>query len=322
LVTAKPLVSFILLAYKQEMYIREAVQSAFAQTYEPLEIILSDDCSSDSTYMIIQEEVNAYQGPHSIILNRNESNLGVTGNLNRALELTRGQFIVASAGDDISMPDRSTELVARLQDKNDSVDMVCSYIEEIDKVGKPSGVIKRDVYILPNMRRPVQQWTCVATGACIGYNRKLYDKYGPLDTRIIAEDQVLSFRAWVGSGIALVEKPLLKYRVHDQSISINHGNIKKEQNAGLRQSKRYSIAGDKVARVEDWLHAWRLSNTSSDKRIEKELKQWIRLLEIEWRAYNSTRLWALKVALQSLAYGKGSLRTMVRLILRNVLRWH
>jgi cellulose synthase/poly-beta-1,6-N-acetylglucosamine synthase-like glycosyltransferase len=41
----KPLVSFVLLSYNQEDFIIESVRSALSQTYEPLEIILSDDCS-------------------------------------------------------------------------------------------------------------------------------------------------------------------------------------------------------------------------------------------------------------------------------------
>ena len=41
--------TFVLLAYNQEKYIREAVDGALAQTYHPLKIILSDDCSSDRT---------------------------------------------------------------------------------------------------------------------------------------------------------------------------------------------------------------------------------------------------------------------------------
>ena len=45
-VTGAPLVTFALFAYNQERYVREAVEGAFAQTYQPLEIILSDDCSS------------------------------------------------------------------------------------------------------------------------------------------------------------------------------------------------------------------------------------------------------------------------------------
>jgi len=40
----RPLLTFALFGYNQEQYIREAVEGAFAQTYSPLEIILSDDC--------------------------------------------------------------------------------------------------------------------------------------------------------------------------------------------------------------------------------------------------------------------------------------
>ena len=50
----RPLVTFALFAYNQENYIRAAVEGAFAQTYQPLEIILSDDCSKDRTFEIMQ----------------------------------------------------------------------------------------------------------------------------------------------------------------------------------------------------------------------------------------------------------------------------
>ena len=58
-----PLVTFALLANNQEDYIREAVQGTFAQAYKPLEITLSDDCSSDRTDQIMQEMAGAYRGP-------------------------------------------------------------------------------------------------------------------------------------------------------------------------------------------------------------------------------------------------------------------
>jgi glycosyltransferase involved in cell wall biosynthesis len=53
--TDRSLVTFALFAYNQEKYIREAVEGALAQTYEPLEIILSDDCSSDRTFETMRE---------------------------------------------------------------------------------------------------------------------------------------------------------------------------------------------------------------------------------------------------------------------------
>ena len=55
--------TFALLADNQEDYIRESVQGTFAQAYKQLEITLSDDCSSDRTYQIMQEMAGAYRGP-------------------------------------------------------------------------------------------------------------------------------------------------------------------------------------------------------------------------------------------------------------------
>ena len=74
-ISQRPLVTFALFAYNQERFIREAIEGAFAQTYEPLEIILSDDCSADRTFEIIQENAAAYLGPHSVFTYRTPYNL-------------------------------------------------------------------------------------------------------------------------------------------------------------------------------------------------------------------------------------------------------
>ena len=74
--TDRPLVTFALFSYNQEHYIREAIEAAFAQAYQPLEIILSDNCSDDRTDKIKKEMVKEYDGPHRVILNRLDKNIG------------------------------------------------------------------------------------------------------------------------------------------------------------------------------------------------------------------------------------------------------
>ena len=96
----RPLISFCLFAYNQERFIRKAVEGALSQTYSPLEIVLSDDCSTDSTFEIIKEMTDCYHGLHSIVLNRNPKNLGVGGHVNRVMEIAQGILVVAAAGDD------------------------------------------------------------------------------------------------------------------------------------------------------------------------------------------------------------------------------
>src|SRR5690606_9493062 len=93
----RPLVTFALFAYNQENYIREAIEGAFAQTYEPLEIILSDDCSTDQTFEIMQEVVLGYNGPHKVCVRRNEVNLGLAGHINSILAQAEGEFICWAA---------------------------------------------------------------------------------------------------------------------------------------------------------------------------------------------------------------------------------
>ena len=85
----------------RDRYLKEALQSIFNQTIEDYELIIVDDCSTDRTVEIIK----SFNDPR-IKLIINETNMGLTKNLNKALKLCRGEFIARMDGDDICMPDR------------------------------------------------------------------------------------------------------------------------------------------------------------------------------------------------------------------------
>ena len=70
-------VTFALLCYNQEKFIREALRGAFRQDYQPLEILISDDHSTDASFDILREEVANYSGPRTVRLVRNGENLGL-----------------------------------------------------------------------------------------------------------------------------------------------------------------------------------------------------------------------------------------------------
>src|SRR5690554_4350831 len=94
--------AIILLSYKQERFVAEAVRGALVQEGEAIEIVISDDASPDNTWQQIENEVAAYSGPHRIILNRNPVNLGLMGNLLKAVSLSTAKYLIMAAGDDIS----------------------------------------------------------------------------------------------------------------------------------------------------------------------------------------------------------------------------
>ena len=114
----RPLVTFALFAYNQEKFILEAVEGAFSQTYSPLEIILSDDCSSDQPYQIMHEMAARYEGPHSVIVRRSLVNRGLGLHFDDVCQTAKGQMLVVAAGDDISHSYRTSSLVSFLLQEN------------------------------------------------------------------------------------------------------------------------------------------------------------------------------------------------------------
>ncbi len=207
-----PLVSFFVLAYRQEDTVREAIAGAFAQTYAPLEIILSDDCSPDGTFAIMEEMAAAYDGPHRIVLNRNPANLGLIGHINRVMEIASGDFVVQNAGDDVSRPDRAARLAAVWQAGEGRTKIVHSRLDWLDTARRGTPFPMR----LPPMQgvtpRQVIEDGWHLIGASMGWSRDLFDTFGPLTDVPLIEDRPLAFRASLIGDIAWVDEPLLLYR--------------------------------------------------------------------------------------------------------------
>ncbi len=104
---AQPGISLLLLACNQQSTARAAALScSLAQDCEPLEIVLSDDASTDATFAELQAAAADYRGPHRVRTRRNEVNLGIGAHYNRLIAETRGALLVTAAGDDISLPQR------------------------------------------------------------------------------------------------------------------------------------------------------------------------------------------------------------------------
>jgi glycosyltransferase involved in cell wall biosynthesis len=96
----KPLVSILIPAYNIEMWIGDSIRSALAQSWENKEIIVVDDGSSDRTFEIAQRF--ATQGVQVI----KQKNRGAAAARNKALELSRGEYIQWFDGDDLLAPDK------------------------------------------------------------------------------------------------------------------------------------------------------------------------------------------------------------------------
>jgi len=203
----KPLVSFVLLAYNQEEYVREAVEGAFAQTYRPLEIILSDDCSNDKTFEIMRELASTYHGPHVVRLNRNAPNLGIVKHVNRVFGMASGELVVTGAGDDVSLPTRvedAVELWLRAGRRPDG--FVFGWMDY--ETGIPWWHRAQDMTVEAFIDRGLAPFR----GAAAAWSMRLFGFWGPLPEDALAEDQVLAFRALLQGGVLLDDRAAVRYR--------------------------------------------------------------------------------------------------------------
>lgn len=219
----RPLVSFALFAYNQEQFIREAVEGAFSQSYSPLEIILSDDCSSDATYLIMRDMAAKYSGSHVVVLHRTKFNIGKNffgRRVSEVLENAKGSFIVIAAGDDISLPERTTDLVSQWQSSAQAPISIHSLAQPIDSAGAViGGPIGCNQVATISLAKFVSNDGRGLLGATHGISKQLIDKFGPLSESILIEDGALAFRARLLSGILFLPKVLVKYRRHASNLS-------------------------------------------------------------------------------------------------------
>lgn len=286
-----PLVTFAIISYNQENYIREAVKSALAQDYSPLEIIISDDCSTDHTFQIIEEIVSSYSGSHSVILKRNACNIGLGAHVNRLWELASGELVILQAGDDISFSHRTSTIVDVWRTTTPSPDLIFSSVALIDEKGAKIGErtnVKVPVSALRDTITGKREY--VTGGCCSAYAKILHWTAGPLREDTIAEDFIYTFRAMLGNGLVGIAEPLVYYRQHDASI------MGKARNR--RDDKLRNLIGrhSRLLEYRKAMDAYGFSNSYMRWRLNRRIKTF----DLAMRTFDAGVLGKAALALQSL----------------------
>lgn len=209
---ACPLVSLLLIAFNQQATVGEAIAGALSQTYSPLEVLISDDASSDDTFSAMQAAVAAYRGPHRVLLNRNPSNLGIGAHLSHLVSISHGELLFVAAGDDVSLPQRCERVVAAWLAADKQPDLIASALVDLDADGKTHATITpSDLASYRNAADWIARPPHVV-GAAQAWTRRLFDRFGALPGGVVAEDLIMVFRAIVSGGALTLAEPLVRYR--------------------------------------------------------------------------------------------------------------
>jgi glycosyltransferase involved in cell wall biosynthesis len=144
-----PLLSYVVLSYNYERYIRRTLESIFAQSVQDFEIVVVDDASSDRSV----EVVESFNDPRIRLL-RNDTNRGGAASYNRAVEAARGEWLVNLDADDWVAP-RKAELQLAAVRADPRPDVVGTYVSVRDETGGPhrSDSVRSSVQSLINTKR-------------------------------------------------------------------------------------------------------------------------------------------------------------------------
>ncbi len=108
-----PKVSVAIPSYNQKDFLRECLESVLAQDYQNLEIVVSDDGSTDGTQEMLKEYDKKYPGLFKLVLN--EKNQGITANNNTAYFNCTGKYIAWVDGDDLMFPGKIRKQVELME---------------------------------------------------------------------------------------------------------------------------------------------------------------------------------------------------------------
>jgi len=212
----RDLVSVIIPAYNAEAYILKAINSILNQTYKNVEVIITDDCSTDKTYQILQSIKD-----DRIRLYRNENNSGVSFTLNNCIQNSTGSLIAVMHADDIAYPDR-IKLQAEFLRANKSLGVIGSQCEIIDEEDKLVSLypVYTDTYelLLETLLKKIP-----FPHPSVMYRREAVvnvDLYNSAYDGMEDHDMWLRLAA-AGYKFGNIAEPLLKYRRHTTQISQN-----------------------------------------------------------------------------------------------------
>ena len=207
-----PLISVVLCTYNGADFLQEQIDSIINQTWKPIEIIISDDGSTDQT----KEIILSYKDHPQIQIFFQEKNLGPIKNVEFALRKTTGNFIAFSDQDDIWKPQK----LETLYNAFDNSLLVYSDSELVNEKGETLNKRLSDLrYMYSGTDSKGFVFSNVVWGHAMMIKRELLQYALPIAENI-PHDIWMAYVATVHGGINYIDKVLTFYRQHSKTHTI------------------------------------------------------------------------------------------------------
>lgn len=207
-----PRVSVNICCYNGGKYIAETISSVLAQTFTDFELVIVNDGSKDDTEGKI---LGFNDGRIKYVF---QENRGLSATRNRALDLSKGEFIAILDQDDLWEPEK-LELQLRVMDKNPGTGVVYSDALIIDENGVVKGAGKRNRYCRGKIISSLLKGNYIYCPTAM-FRTTALKVAGKFRTDLrISEEYEMYLRLARTCDFDFVDKPLARYRVHSENSS-------------------------------------------------------------------------------------------------------
>ena len=223
-----PLVSVPVITYNSSETVLETLDSIAGQTYQNLELIVSDDCSTDNTVEICCEWIEAHKERFvRTELLTVEKNTGVSGNMNRAEKACQGEWVKGIAGDDILLSDCVETYIEYVKEHPDAV-YVFSRVEVFGGDEERRKTINDQfIYDFFNWSIERQYDFLTLERNCIPASTAFFNRKRIIDLGIKYDERIPLLEDWPrwiallkkGIRFCFIDRITVKYRVGESAIS-------------------------------------------------------------------------------------------------------
>jgi glycosyltransferase involved in cell wall biosynthesis len=219
----EPLVTVIALCFNHERFLEDCLEGIRQQEYPNLQIIITDDCSKDSSATLIRRWI-ADNPSLRVTFLENDYNLGICKTLNRALGLAQGKYVAMTATDDMWLPGKISDQVRAMESLPDKVGVLYSDALQMDEVGAllPKRFIEsyRRFSKMPEGQIHDAVWEGNFIPAMTTLiRRSIFATVGCYDESLFYEDWDMWLRVSEHFDFAYFPTPTAKYRVVRTSMS-------------------------------------------------------------------------------------------------------
>lgn len=225
-------ISIIIIAYNSEKWIEETLESVKDQTFENLELIISDDSSEDKTLEICKKWINKNKSRfNNIKILNSKKNMGIVKNINKAIKITTGNWIKIIAADDILMKNCIEKNIIHSIDNNYEIlfSKMLSFRDTVkgrEHIDDKNNLIEK--FFSKDSQRQFKEliFENKISAPTAFFNKKIFEKYGYFDEMYPNVEDYPMWLKLTKNGVRLnyMDEITVKYRIHNKSLS-NTENI-------------------------------------------------------------------------------------------------